>query len=76
MLDQAITKRSSPYQEDVDANKPSHPSLVELELKLREADKVCQQERQVRVTWQNKAETLKGRLKQTQEQVQCNYYSD
>lgn len=64
LLDHAITKRSPAHLEFVDGGKPSHA-----EVKVQELERVCQEERRGKEEWQEKAETLKGRLKQAQEKV-------
>ena len=71
MLDHAISKRSPAHLEHVDsAGTLSHtPSGVELECKVRELEKIYQEERRGRETWQGEAEALKGKLNQAQEKV-------
>ncbi len=71
MLDNAISKRSPAHLDYVDSSGTlSHtPSGVELESKIRELERVCQEERRGRETRQGEAEAVKGKLKQAQEKV-------
>lgn len=70
LLEYAILKRSPAHLDQVDMGLLSQTqSLVEVESKVRDLERACQGERRDREAWQSEAETLKGRLKQTQEKV-------
>lgn len=71
LLDHAISKRSPAHLDYVDSAKTlSHsPSGVELESKILELEKACQEERRGKEAWHGEAEALRVKLKQAQEKV-------
>ena len=75
LLDYAIAKRSPAHLDQVDAGLLSHThSLVEVESRVRDLEKACNEERRDKEAFHGEAKALKGRLKQTQEKVRmwCN----
>ena len=68
LLEQATTKQNSVQQDSVDPG-ARNSSLMEIEFKMSELERVCQEQRHSRETWQGEAEALKTRLKQAQEKV-------